>query len=74
MWLKKKKIKRSDWFEGLLKAESLIQQGYELVESEYGQCDHYWFKKGVYFTVTSYAHREGIEDYIDFYEKYLKNS
>lgn len=78
MKLFKKKYKRSEWFEGLLLAEKLIQEGYQ-VNSTWDE--PLWFTKldedcGAKMICTIRydlsGKRDGAIDYIEHYQKYLQ--
>ena len=69
----KRKYKRSQWMEGLLECENLLQEGYEYLKND---GVHVWFdhKDVIKFAIPVRQIQRciGIMDYLQYYENNLK--
>lgn len=74
MWLFKRKVKRSEWMQGLLECEELHQKGARHVKVPGVSSYLYLGNETAYFCVNLKNHQRvsGYMAYIDHYEKYFK--
>jgi len=74
MRLFRNRTKRSEWFEGLLLAEDLYQRGYEVDRNNHSGILGFTKDSAISCVLDAQdADRNGVNDYIWYYENKLKN-
>lgn len=66
------KVKRSDWFEGLLRAEELIKDGFLPVIPK-PEDNYVWFSNGRHNTQGVSIYDKRLDGYNDYLEHYIAN-